>query len=148
MQSLSKAQLSQRIRTHVAGQLYDESGVPSEGIAIYGLSDPRALREVRYIGQTSNPRRRFLQHLQTARLWIPEQTPWWVKSPELRPLYEWIRLLYRDVGRLPTMIVETWVVTTLDARRAERARICTALVQQVPVLNVEARLAGPQLLLL
>jgi hypothetical protein len=39
-------------------------------------------------------RRRFLQHLNTARLWMPDAVPWWVVTPSLRPLYTWIRELH------------------------------------------------------
>jgi hypothetical protein len=50
-------------------------------------------------------RRRLRLHVRTARLWLPEETRWWVKEPRLRPLYGWIRELYQQDGRLPMMIV-------------------------------------------
>jgi hypothetical protein len=150
---ITKMELAQQLRQHVAAQFYDESGVGIAGAkgeaaaAIYALTDPRRLRDPRYIGQTSDPTRRFLQHLTTARLWIPDEVPWWVKSPKLRPLYEWIRDLYRDEGRLPTMIVREWVSVD-HARVAERAQICACLEKRFSLLNVEPRLTGNQLLLL
>src|SRR4051812_48398846 len=73
--ALTKMQLTRLIRRHVAAQLYDESGTEASGIAIYTLSDPRDIRAVRYVGQSSAPRRRFLQHLNSARLWLPEEVP-------------------------------------------------------------------------
>ena len=76
--SLNRVQIGQLVRRHVREQLYDESDVSAHGVAIYILSDPRSLRDVRYVGQTSSPARRFLQHLKTARLWLPD--------PELRLL--------------------------------------------------------------
>ena len=134
-------------RTPLDAQLYDDSGVPRGDVAIYALSDPRDLRAIRYVGQTRAPRRRLRQHLSTARLWLPEQTPWWVKSPRLRPLYEWIRVLYRDGERLPVMVICAWVGAT-RARTAEREHICACLERQLPLLNVEGQLLRRQRLLI
>src|SRR5277367_356638 len=119
---LTQTQLARRIRRHVERELFDDSGVVPARIAIYSLADPRELRVARYIGQTAAPRRRFLQHLRSARLWIPDERPWWVQQPRLRPLYEWIRELHRDGQRLPTMVIHSWVDTIQAARLAERAR--------------------------
>ncbi len=91
------------------------------------------------------PRRRFLQHLNSARLWIPDEQPWWIESPILRPLYTWIRELYRDDLRLPTMVVSTWTTTTPAARLAERARIFECLAQRLPLLNVETEILKGQI---
>jgi hypothetical protein len=137
--------LTRHFRSHIASQLYDDSRVSPSGTAIYFLSDPRDIREVRYVGQTSAPRRRFLQHLNTARLWLPDETPWWVKSPKLRPLYGWIRELYRDELRLPTMVISAWADTPAEARLAERSRIFECLKMQLPLLNVETEILGRQL---
>jgi hypothetical protein len=132
-------------------QLYDDSGVTTGEttgeVAIYALSDPRDLREIRYIGQTRAPRRRLRQHLSTARLGLSQQTPWWVKSPRLRPLYEWIRELYRDGERLPVMVICAWVEPT-RARTAEREHICACLERQLPLLNAEAQPVRRQRLLI
>jgi hypothetical protein len=141
----TKAELARHIRQHVARELYDDSGLLAVGTAIYSLADPRDLRRTCYIGQSSAPRRRFLQHLSTARLWLPEQTPWWVKQPRLRPLYDWLRELYGQERRLPTMIIHSWVETTHSARLAERARIIAALANDLPLLNVERELLGRQM---
>jgi len=89
----TEAELVRHFRSHFGAQLYDDSGIVPRGTAIYSLSDPRDIRQVRYVGQTSAPKRRLLQHLNTAMLWIPVETPWWVKSPKLRPLAGWIRAL-------------------------------------------------------
>jgi hypothetical protein len=142
---LTKAELRRRIRHHVAHELYDDSGLAAVGTAIYSLADPRDLRLTRYIGQSSAPRRRFLQHLGTARLWLPEERPWWIKQPRLRPLYDWLRELYAEEQRLPTMVVHSWVETTHSARLAERARIVAALANDLPLLNVERELLGRQI---
>jgi hypothetical protein len=131
------AQLARSVRARLATQLYDDSGEVPAGIAIYSLSDPRDIRAIRYVGQTVAPRRRLAQHLATARLWLPEQTPWWVKSPQLRPLYRWIRQLYDDEARLPVMVVHAWVEPA-HARRAEQERIQLCLARQLPLLNVES----------
>jgi hypothetical protein len=141
----TKAELTRRIRQHVERELYDDSGLVPVGTAIYSLADPRDLRLTRYIGQTSTPRRRFLQHLSTARLWLPEERPWWVKQPRLRPLYEWLRELYGQEQRLPTMVIHSWVDTTHSARLAERAWIVAALAKDLPLLNVERELLGRQM---
>jgi hypothetical protein len=128
--------------------LYDDSHLEPAGIAIYSLADPRDLRLIRYIGQTAAPRRRFLQHLRLARLWMPDEIPWWIQQPKLRPLYEWLRELHCDEGRLPTMVIHSWLGTRTAARLAERARIREALIQRIPLLNVEGELPGGQMPLL
>jgi hypothetical protein len=145
---LDRLQIGRYIRSHVAAHLYDESGQSSHGTAIYTLSDPRELRQVRYVGQSKAPRRRFLQHLNTARVWLLAETPWWVKDPKLRPLSQWIRQLYLEEMRLPTMVICDWVDGTAAARLAERARICACLQDQFQLLNVESELNGGQIQLL
>lgn len=141
----TQAQLRRHFRRHVEHELYDESDhCVSGGIAIYSLSDPSELRRLRYIGQTSSPRRRLLQHLTASRLWVPAERPWWIRDPKLRPLYEWIRTLYRAESRLPTMIVWEWSDSPSSARLAERARICEGLSRALPLLNVEAERAASQ----
>jgi hypothetical protein len=143
----SEVSLRRRFRREVRSHLLDESGVDPAGIAIYSLADPRDVRTSRYIGQTDAPRRRFLQHLNTARLWMPDAVPWWVVTPNLRPLYTWIRELHRDGGRLPVMLISSWV-TLEEARHAEHARICECIASNLPLLNIEAeRLRAHPLLL-
>lgn len=142
-----KIQVARRARACCESQLLDLSGMDASEAAIYALSDPRDISVVRYVGQTRSPRRRLLQHINTARLWLAEQRPWWVKSPQLRPLYEWIRELYLDEQRLPVMTVIAWTEAS-HARLEERNRICAYLGQQVPLLNRESETIGKQLLLL
>ena len=141
---LTQTELARRIGRHVDRELFDDSRLAPIGTAIYSLADPRDLRLIRYVGQTAAPRRRFLQHLRTARLWLPDELPWWVLQPKLRPLYEWIRELYRDGARLPTMVIHTWVETHQAARLAERTWIHESLAQQLPLLNVEREILGRQ----
>ena len=141
----TEIELAYRLRAHVKRELYDDSGLEPRGTAIYSLADPRDLRLTRYIGQTAAPRRRFAQHLRTARLWVPDELPWWVLQPKLRPLYEWLRELHRDEGRLPTMVIHSWAATTQAARNAERARIYESLGRRLPLLNVERKFLGGQL---
>jgi hypothetical protein len=129
------AGLQYELRRWLRLHLYDESGVAPAGIAIYSLADPREVRASRYIGQTAHPRRRLMQHVRTARLWLPDERPWWVKAPRLRPLYGWIRELYQQEGRLPVMIVHTWVEPP-QARLAEREQIVACLERELPLLNV------------
>jgi hypothetical protein len=83
--------------------------------------------------------------LNTAKLWLPDETPWWVKSPKLRPLYQWIKELYRDERRLPAMVVTAWVETVSDARLAERSRIYECLQKRLQLLNVETEILGRQI---
>ncbi|MBV8143821.1 MAG: GIY-YIG nuclease family protein [Gammaproteobacteria bacterium] len=135
------------MRKRLAGHLFDASGAEAGEVAIYSLSDPRSLREICYVGQTKAPRQRLLQHLAAARLWLPDELPWWIKSPKLRPLYGWIRQLYRDGGRLPVMVVCEWVARN-RALQAERARICDCLEDQAPLLNHEAEVLQRQMLLI
>jgi hypothetical protein len=145
---LTRPELTRHVRRQLSSLFCDDSGMPPQGTAIYWLSDPRDVRQIRYVGQTRAPRRRFLQHLNTARLWLPDETPWWVPSPKLRPLYEWIRELHRDDFRLPAMVISTWVDTTAQARLAERTRILECLEQRLPLLNFETELLGRQIPLL
>jgi hypothetical protein len=140
----TKAFLSRLFRDHVRTQLYDDSGTTARGIAIYSLSDPRDIRNVRYVGQTGAPGRRFFQHLNAAKLWLPEEMPWWMAHPKMRPLSEWIRALYRDECRLPTMLINEWVRSVTHARVAERRRIHECLEQRLVLLNVEMENLGPQ----
>jgi hypothetical protein len=144
---LTRRELTNYVRGHTRTNLYDESGVSADRVAIYGLSDPRDIRDVRYIGQTRAPRSRFLQHVNAARLWLPEVPPWWVKSPQLRPLYRWIRALYSDEGRLPVMVITAWAPSLKEARAAERARIVECLKEGRDLCNVEMEAFGPQLFL-
>lgn len=133
----SKSAVTYQVRRKLAQHLIDDSSVEPRGTAIYSLSDPRDVRAIRYIGQTTSPRRRFMQHVNTARLWLPDELPWWVKSPKLRPLYTWLRELHRDEQRLPVMLVTAWVETPAEARLAERSRIVECLQQGFPLLNFE-----------
>jgi hypothetical protein len=144
----SPARVRQLLRRHTAMHLYDESGAVSEGLAIYTLSDPRDARDVKYVGQTRSPRRRFLQHLNHAQLWLPDERPWWIKQPKLRPLYTWIRALYREDCRLPVMIVTAWAPTVTAARLIERACIFEHLALKSPLLNVEVEILRSQVPLL
>jgi hypothetical protein len=136
--------LALRVRQHLRRELYDESQVTPRGRAVYSLADPRELRMSRYIGQTLAPHRRFSQHLGVARLALPRELPWCVVEPKLRPLYMWIRDLYFDEDRLPTMIIHEWTATVAGARLAERARIYQALGNRLPLLNVESEILGTQ----
>lgn len=145
---LSRPDLTRHVRGQLDSHLHDDSGAKPEGTAIYWLADPRDIRTIRYVGQTRSPRKRFLQHVNTARLWLPDEKPWWVPSPKLRPLYQWIRELYRDEMRLPAMVVSTWVETPEQARLAERTRILECLESRLPLLNFESELLGRQIPLL
>lgn len=147
-------------RTHVHAGVPDAPGAT----AVYTLADPRDVRCPRYVGQTRDPYARFAQHVRTARLSLPDaegmdargramqgasaETPWWVRSPKHRPLYEWIRELHRDGGRLPFMCVEEWVDSGADPLVAERAAIMRWLARGAALLNVEAAQLGEQLPLL
>lgn len=133
--SPAPASLQRELRRRLHLYLFDEAGVTPAGTAIYSLADPREVRVSRYIGQTAQPSRRLMQHLRTARLWLPDETPWWVETPRLRPLYRWIRELHREEGRLPVMVVHAWVEAQ-HAQRAERDRIQICLERQLPLLNV------------
>ena len=144
----TRSELMHWVRAHTRSNLYDESGAKPAQIAIYSLSDPREIRDVRYVGQTRAPRARFLQHVSAARLWLPETLPWWIKSPQLRPLYAWIRTLYFAEQRFPLMIISKWTASLPDARAAERARILECLRQGHDLCNIEKATFDPHLFLL
>jgi hypothetical protein len=145
---LTRTALARHVRASLDSHLYDESDSAAHGRAIYTLSDSRDVRAARYVGQTGAPRRRLRQHLDTARLWLPDETPWWIRSSRHRPLYEWIRALYADGNRFPVMVVWEWVEGTAEARLAERALILRHLTERASLLNVECGLLGPQMPLL
>src|SRR5262245_30367338 len=142
--SFAEKSISVAARSHVHAEACGERG----GTAVYTLADPRDLQSPRYVGQTRDPHARFAQHVQTARLWLPDSVPWWVRSPKHRPLYAWIRELNRDGGRLPFMWVEEWVEPDADALVAERAVIMRWLARGAELLNAEALKLGAQLPLL
>lgn len=142
-----KESIARSIRARSASHIVDLSGVIPGEAAIYTLTDPRDMQCVRYVGQTCNPRRRYLQHVNTARLWLPDELPWWIKSPKLRPLYDWIRELYRDDYRIPVMAVIAWTEAR-NARLEERNRICDYLGQDLPLLNWESEMLMKQLQLI
>jgi hypothetical protein len=123
---------------------FDDTAAKPSDFAIYTLSDPRDVRLVRYVGQTANPSRRHAQHVAAARLWMPDTPPWWIQRPEVRPLYEWIRALHGDEGRLPVMIVTAWCLRPLDARVLERETIMRCLAEEMPLFNREKALLGAQ----
>lgn len=148
MDAHARPEVAWRARAAARSHIYDEVGGLEGATAVYTLADPRDTRCPRYVGQTRDVRRRFMQHVHTARLWLPDDVPWWVRSPKHRPLYEWIRALYRDGGRLPVMWVTEWVCAGSDPLVAERAAIFRLLARGERLLNAEARALGPQLPLL
>jgi hypothetical protein len=145
--AFSKPELARHIRRALPLQIIDDSGAVPTAVAIYSLSDPRDLRAIRYVGQTGSPQRRFQQHLSTARLWLPDDIPWWVCPGPLRPLYTWIRGLHRDGYRLPMMVISAWIVEPVQALGMERARIHECLQNGHVLFNVESGLLRPQMLL-
>jgi hypothetical protein len=76
--------------------------------------------------------------VRTARLWLPAETPWWVRRPRLRTLYVWIRELYADERRLPYMLVIAWCAGEAEARAQERQLIGELALRGLPLLNIEA----------
>jgi hypothetical protein len=145
---MSQTEFARFVRQRASAHLHDETAAPAVGTAIYTLSDPRDLRALRYVGQTRAPRRRFLQHVGGARLWLPDVRPWWITREHLRPLYEWIRDLYADGQRLPVMVVTAWLDQPEDALVAERELIQRCLRQELPLLNIATAVAQAQIRLL
>jgi len=139
--------LTRTVMAAARSHVYAHRG-PDGGTAIYTLADPRDVRCARYVGQTRNPLARYAQHVRMARLSLPDDHPWWIRSVKHRPLYAWIRELHRDGGRLPFMWVEEWVEPCADPRVAERAAIVRWLTHGAALLNVETLDVGPQLPLL
>jgi hypothetical protein len=142
---LTKVGLARYINRQRDALIQIDAATAQSGFAIYTLSDPRDLGAVRYVGQTAAPVRRYTQHVNTARLWLPDEVPWWFQSPKRRPLYEWIRELHREDYRLPVMLIRDWAGTPAVARLKERAFIYDCLNRRVPLLNIETELLGPQI---
>jgi hypothetical protein len=137
-------QIARHVRNRCDAHIVDHSDTQAGEVAVYTLSDPRDLRLVRYVGQTTSPRKRYLQHVGAAKLWLPDELPWWIKIPRKRPLYEWIRDLYRDEYRLPIMVVVAWTQPQ-HALTEERRRILELLGHQLPLLNRESETARKKL---
>jgi hypothetical protein len=134
-----KLALSRRVRQARQHNIIERADVERGEVAIYTLADPRDVRVASYVGQTRNPEARFAQHVNAARLWLPDERPWWIRPRELRPLYSWIRELYADDGRLPMLVVAGWV----DADRArgdERKIVRDLLADGAALLNAEAEI--------
>jgi hypothetical protein len=129
--------IARRLRVARVHNIVDQTQDAAGDVAIYALSDPRDAQAARYVGQTRNPASRFTQHVNMARLWLPDELPWWIGRPELRPLYTWIRELYAEGGRLPVMFVVGWTTLQL-ARSDERRFIASYLKGGLPLLNFEA----------
>jgi hypothetical protein len=146
--AIPKTELARLLRAAARSQIHGAETGAAGWTAIYTLADPRDVRRPRYVGQTRDPRRRYVQHVRTARLWLPDETPWWVRSPKHRPLYSWIRALHRDGARLPFMWVAEWLQPSMDPLAAERAAIMRLLAQDAELLNAEALALGAQLPLL
>jgi hypothetical protein len=130
--------IARRVRRELPFLLSEPPDGADGAIALYTLADPRDVRCVRYVGQTRAPRRRYLQHVRTARLWLTAETPWWVRLPRLRTLYVWIRELYADGRRLPFMLVTDWCALEAEARAQERQLITELQLRGLPLLNIEA----------
>lgn len=147
---LDRLQLGRLLRLRMPDLLLDETGGPAADamVAVYTLSDPRDLRDVRYVGQTRGPQQRLLQHIRTARLWLPEEVPWWFGAPKLRPLYDWIRALHRDDYRLPVMLVTGWAGSVRAARVLEHELIHLHLSRRQELFNVEREILERQVPLL
>jgi hypothetical protein len=145
---VTQADFAWSVRRRLPAHVLDKTALAAVGTAIYTLSDPRDLKAPRYVGQTRAPRRRFLQHVSVARLWLPDERPWWIAQERLRPLYEWIRDLYADERRLPVMVVTAWLERPGDATIAERELIQQYLRQRPPLLNLATATAEPQIRLL
>jgi hypothetical protein len=138
---ITRAQFANQLHRSLTLLIMDDCCDVEGAVAVYTLSDPRDVRDVRYVGQTRSPRSRYRQHVNKASPWLPDEVPWWFKAPKDRPLHEWIRELHRDGARLPVMIVSGWHQDISTARAAERALIYQCLEQGLRILNVEARIA-------
>jgi hypothetical protein len=137
---ITRTQFAIQLRRRLPLLLMEDCRQAGE-VAVYTLSDPRDVRDVRYVGQTRSPHSRYRQHVNKASPWLPDDVPWWFKAPKDRPLHEWIRNLHREGARLPVMIICSRHPDTAAARAAERALIFQCLEQGLPILNVEAQLA-------
>ncbi len=135
----AKRALSRRLRHCRLHNIVDVTDADPGEVAIYTLSDPRDAEDVRYVGQTRSPASRFAQHVNAARLWLPDELPWWVKREDLRPLYTWIRALHADDARLPMMFVVHWTSSEL-ARADERQFVRALVVEKLPLLNQDANI--------
>jgi hypothetical protein len=136
--SETQALIARRVRRTLPFLISEDSPGEHGHFALYTLADPRDVRGVRYVGQTRAPRRRYLQHVRSARLWLAAAQPWWIRLPRLRTLYVWIRELYADEQRLPFMLVSEWFASEAEAREQERCLITQLAERGLPLLNAEA----------
>lgn len=140
----SQALIARRVRRELAFLITDDSPGGRGDFALYTLADPRDVRDVRYVGQTRAPLRRYRQHVRSARLWLAAEQPWWIRLPRLRTLYVWIRELYADGQRLPFMLVSAWFASEAEAREQERCLITRLAERGLPLLNAEAERLRPR----
>ncbi|MEO8125824.1 MAG: hypothetical protein ABI822_01970 [Bryobacteraceae bacterium] len=149
----TRQQVALALRSRWRSLVWDNAdGARGNGYAIYTLSDPRDVRAVRYVGQSSDPPRRYCQHVQAARVWLADRpgadggpVPWWLDRSPARDLSIWIRELYADGARLPVMMVQSWLGTLAQALRAERDALDHFVADGRALLNQAAVQAGPQL---
>jgi hypothetical protein len=136
--SVAGGDIALRLRRHLGMLICDTSDAEQVGVALYALSDPRDVRAVRYVGQSTAPARRYRQHVRTACLGHDRQGPWWVRQAHLGPLHEWIRILHADGGRLPFMLITHWVPSVDAARLLEQSLITAHRAAGCALLNCEA----------
>lgn len=127
-----------RLRRHLGVLICDTSDAERVGVALYTLSDPRDVRAVRYVGQSSAPTRRYRQHVRAACLAQDGARPWWLRQPHLGPLHEWIRALHADGGRLPFMLITNWAPSVAAARLLEQSLITAHRAAGCALFNCEA----------
>lgn len=129
--------VTRRMRRCRASQILEFADPSGGEVALYTLSDPRDFQQVRYVGQSRSPARRYAQHITAARPWLQSEVPWWIREPALRPLYAWISALYAEECRMPVMAIRAWIPAA-DALGQELRLIRSCLMQDMPLLNREA----------
>jgi len=97
---------------------------------VYKKTDPDLLYEVRYVGYTENPRKRFIQHLSD------------INEDSLKG--EWLRSL-SVCGKVPCMFIIEEVRTLEEAREREMYWINFYLELHMPLVNADLPRSGMKL---
>jgi hypothetical protein len=112
--------------------LYEVPLPPEVGMeAIYCITDPETA-EIRYVGKSNYPPRRFADHISIARKLRSRGRTLDVDSPRFS-IYDWIAMIL-DQGKHPKMFVLS-LVPAQEAVRAEREWIEKLKKDGAPLLN-------------
>lgn len=99
---------------------------------VYGLVDPVELDRIRYVGQTTHPYHRYIGHVLSRKQ----------RAAGFLPVSRWIRNLYLNHNRVPTMVLLEAVTDEKGLRERERYWIRVLAAKSQADLNRSADKKG------